>query len=105
MPVVVIYGAEYHGEQIEVSGDRLTIGRSAECDVILRSKDVSSHHAQLVSRAGFGNTLRLISNGTPRVPMAPVMSRDTSKPATFFITLPPNCRIAPLPLMIRVPNT
>ena len=50
MPVIVIYGAEYHGEQIEVSGDRLTIGRSAECDVILRSKDVSSHHAQLVSR-------------------------------------------------------
>jgi len=50
MPVIVIYGGEYHGEQIEVAGDRLTIGRSADCDIILRSKDVSSHHAQIVSR-------------------------------------------------------
>jgi len=50
MPVVVIYGGEYNGEHIEIAGDRLTIGRSVECDVILRSKDVSSRHAQVVLR-------------------------------------------------------
>ncbi|MDR3457087.1 MAG: ATPase, T2SS/T4P/T4SS family [Verrucomicrobiae bacterium] len=48
--VLVIYGGEYTGEQIEVAGDRLSIGRSTECDIILRNKDVSSRHAQLVIR-------------------------------------------------------
>ena len=48
--VVMIYGGEYHGEQVEVTGGRLAIGRSTDCDVILRSKDVSSHHAQIVVR-------------------------------------------------------
>jgi pilus assembly protein CpaF len=48
--VLVISGGEYRGEQIELSSDRLTIGRSAECDLILRNKDVSSRHAQLVIR-------------------------------------------------------
>ncbi len=48
--VLMIYGGEYHGEQVAVNGDRLTIGRSTDCEVILRSKDVSSRHAQLVIR-------------------------------------------------------
>lgn len=48
--VLVIFGGEYQGEHIELSGDRLALGRSSDCDVILRSKDVSSHHAQLVVR-------------------------------------------------------
>ena len=48
--VLVINGGEYHGEQVELSGDRLAIGRSTDCEVILRSKDVSSRHAQLVIR-------------------------------------------------------
>ena len=48
--VLVIFGGEYQGEHIELSGDSLALGRSADCDVILRSKDVSSHHAQLVVR-------------------------------------------------------
>jgi len=50
MAVVVIHGGEYHGEHVEVSGDRLTIGRSVECDVILHNKDVSSRHAQIIVR-------------------------------------------------------
>jgi pilus assembly protein CpaF len=50
MAVLVIYGGEYHGEQVELSGDRLAIGRSTDCEIILRSKDVSSRHAQLVIR-------------------------------------------------------
>jgi len=50
MAVVVIYGGEYNGEHVEVSGERLSFGRSTDCDIILRSKDVSSHHAQIVVR-------------------------------------------------------
>jgi pilus assembly protein CpaF len=48
--VLVIFGGEYHGEHIELTGDSIALGRSADCDVILRNKDVSSHHAQLVVR-------------------------------------------------------
>src|SRR5579862_4713651 len=50
MAAIVINGGEYQGESVEVSGDRLTFGRSTDCDVILRSKEVSSRHAQLVVR-------------------------------------------------------
>ena len=50
MALVIIYGGEHKGQQVEVRGDRLTIGRSTDCDVILRDKDVSSRHAQLVVR-------------------------------------------------------
>jgi pilus assembly protein CpaF len=50
MPVLVISGGEFRGEHIPLNGDRLSIGRSTECDVILRSKDVSSRHAQIVIR-------------------------------------------------------
>jgi pilus assembly protein CpaF len=50
MPLVVISGGDLKGQQVEITGARLTIGRSADCDVILRSKDVSSRHAQLVVR-------------------------------------------------------
>ncbi len=48
--VLVIYGGEYHGEQIDVTSGGVAIGRSTDCQVILRSKDVSSRHAQLVIR-------------------------------------------------------
>jgi pilus assembly protein CpaF len=50
MAVVVIHGGEYDGESVEIVADRLTIGRSTDCDVILRSREVSSRHAQLVAR-------------------------------------------------------
>ena len=50
MAFVAISGGEYHGEHFEVSGDRLTIGRSTECDLILQNKGVSSRHAQIVQR-------------------------------------------------------
>src|SRR5579859_4563204 len=48
MAVVIIYGGEHNGEHVAVSGGRLTIGCSTDCDIILRSKDVSARHAQLV---------------------------------------------------------
>jgi pilus assembly protein CpaF len=48
--VLVIFGGEYNGDQVQVASDRITIGRSTDCDIILRNKDVSSRHAQLVIR-------------------------------------------------------
>ena len=50
MALLVLFGGEYGGHHVEVKGGRLTIGRSVDCDVILRSKDVSSHHAQILVR-------------------------------------------------------
>ena len=50
MAVVVIFGGEYDGEQVEISGERVLIGRSIECDIILRDKNVSYKHAQVVAR-------------------------------------------------------
>ena len=50
MAVVVLFGGEYNGEQVEIAGGRVLIGRSMECDIILRDKDVSSRHAQIVVR-------------------------------------------------------
>ena len=48
--LLIIFGGEYRGEQVELADDRLSIGRSTDCDVILRSKDVSSRHAQIIIR-------------------------------------------------------
>jgi pilus assembly protein CpaF len=50
MALVIVSGGEYNGHQFEVEGGRLTIGRSIDCDVILRNKDVSSRHAQILTR-------------------------------------------------------
>jgi pilus assembly protein CpaF len=50
MPVLVINGGEFQSHHVEVPSDRLTIGRSINCDVILRSAEVSDLHAQVVVR-------------------------------------------------------
>jgi pilus assembly protein CpaF len=50
MALIVVNGGEYNGHQFEVTGGRLTIGRSVECDIILRNKDVSTRHAQILIR-------------------------------------------------------
>jgi hypothetical protein len=42
---------------------------------------------------------------TPNVPSAPVISRETSKPATFFITRPPKFSASPVPSITRIPRT
>ena len=64
------------------AADRL-VGRALERDASLRSR-------------GSGRHLSDTSVMTPSVPSAPVISRDTSKPATFFITRPPNVRCSPV---------
>ncbi len=50
MAFVIINGKEYSGENVEIAGGRLTIGRSVDCDLILRDKEVSTRHAQVVIR-------------------------------------------------------
>ena len=42
---------------------------------------------------------------TPRMPSEPHSSRETSKPATFFITCPPKRSNSPLAVRSLAPNT
>ena len=48
MAFVLVNGKEYKSKHIEITGGRLTIGRSLDCDIILRDDQVSSRHAQLI---------------------------------------------------------
>src|SRR4051812_38995651 len=50
MAVIIITGVEYNAQHVEITGNRLTLGRSVDFDVILRNKEVSDLHAQLVIR-------------------------------------------------------
>ena len=54
---------------------------------------------------GRGRHLIDTSRITPSVPSDPAMSRETSKPATFFMTRPPNDRSSPRPSSRRTPST
>ena len=47
----------------------------------------------VASARGIGRHLSETSVITPSVPSAPVMRRETSKPATFFMTRPPNVEL------------
>ena len=49
MALLVVYGGEYSGEKIEIGG-QMTIGRTLDCDLILRDSLVSSRHAQIIKR-------------------------------------------------------
>ena len=62
-------------------------------------------NTRVASALGRGRHLSEISSSTPSVPSAPVISRATSKPATFFITRPPNVRSSPRPSRMRTPST
>lgn len=50
MALLVVDGGEYASTQVEISGGRLLMGRSIDCDLILHDKEVSSKHAQVVLR-------------------------------------------------------
>jgi phosphoenolpyruvate carboxykinase (diphosphate) len=45
-----------------------------------------------------------ISKSIPKVPSAPAMSRETSKPATFFMTCPPKLRTCSIPVRHFTPR-
>ena len=48
MAFVIVNGGTFRGEQIEIRGGRMTIGRALDCDLILRDEEVSSRHAQII---------------------------------------------------------
>ena len=50
MPAVVVNGGEYKDHVAEMTGDRMSIGRALDCDLVLHDKEVSSHHAQIMLR-------------------------------------------------------
>ena len=50
MRVLIVNGGLYQNQHINIEGDRLTIGRSLEADLILKNKRVSSFHAQILKR-------------------------------------------------------
>ena len=52
MALIVVYGGEYKGEKFEIARGRMSIGRSLQNDIILRDKEVSSKHAQIIRRDG-----------------------------------------------------
>jgi pilus assembly protein CpaF len=50
MALLIIHGGEYKGEKVEIPRGRMSIGRSLQCDIILRDKEVSTRHAQIICR-------------------------------------------------------
>jgi pilus assembly protein CpaF len=50
MALIVIHGGEYSGERVEIARGKLLIGRSLQSDIILRDKEVSTKHAQIIQR-------------------------------------------------------
>ena len=49
MSVIVVQRGPEIGQRFELSGDRLTVGRSADADIMLDDVTVSRHHAEFVA--------------------------------------------------------
>ncbi len=49
MSVLVVQRGPEIGQRFELSGDRLTVGRSADTDIMLDDVTVSRHHAEFVA--------------------------------------------------------
>src|SRR5262249_55475478 len=64
LPVLVL-GAEETGKPLRLSGAVTVIGRSSDCDLILKVADVSKHHCRIVLKPGHAFVEDLNSaNGT-----------------------------------------
>ncbi len=50
MSVIVVQRGPEIGQRFELAGPRLTVGRAAECDIMLDDVTVSRHHAEFVSQ-------------------------------------------------------
>ncbi len=59
----------------------------------------------VASPNGIGRTFSETCTTSPKVPSAPAIRRDTSYPATFFITWPPKFSRSPRPSMTTAPST
>ena len=66
--------------------------------------DAFNCSATVFSHSGFGTARKVASVIAPSVPIAPTVKRETSKPATFFITRPPKRNGSPLPSTIATPR-
>jgi len=49
MSVIVVQRGPEIGQRFELSGERLTVGRSADADIMLDDVTVSRHHAEFVA--------------------------------------------------------
>jgi pSer/pThr/pTyr-binding forkhead associated (FHA) protein len=49
MSVIVVQRGPEIGQRVELTGDRLTVGRSADSDIMLDDVTVSRHHAQFLA--------------------------------------------------------
>jgi pSer/pThr/pTyr-binding forkhead associated (FHA) protein len=49
MSVIVVQRGPAIGQRFELSGERLTVGRSADADIMLDDVTVSRHHAEFVA--------------------------------------------------------
>ncbi|MNH29678.1 hypothetical protein D3C71_1568240 [compost metagenome] len=71
----------------------------------LRRASAWLHSKRSVASPGAtGKTLRLTSVISPSVPQAPAIRRDTSYPATFFMTWPPKVSSSARPLSSVTPS-
>lgn len=50
MSVIVVQRGPEIGQRFELSGERLTVGRAADSDILLDDVTVSRHHAQFVAK-------------------------------------------------------
>lgn len=49
MSVIVVQRGPQIGQRFELAGQRLSVGRAAECDIMLDDVTVSRHHAEFVA--------------------------------------------------------
>ena len=65
MPMLVVYEGEQEGQRWILDRDRMIIGRGTDCEIVLPSRQVSRHHAQ-IERDASGYLLRDLGskNGT-----------------------------------------
>lgn len=61
MSVLVVQRGPEIGQRFELAGDRLTVGRSADSDIMLDDVTVSRHHAEFVAD---GSGWRIVDLGS-----------------------------------------
>lgn len=47
LPMIIVYEGEQEGQRWILDRDRMTIGRTSDCDIVLAKRQVSRRHAQI----------------------------------------------------------
>ena len=65
LPMIIVYEGEQEGQRWILDQDRMIIGRTSDCDIVLAKRQVSRRHAQ-IERDDDGYLLRDLGskNGT-----------------------------------------